>query len=74
MHSLTSTLDGGEWLTSSPGPFTPRGRATYIHWIGGWVGSRAVLDAVSKRKIPSPRRDSNPNNPIIQPVVSRYTE
>jgi len=33
------------------------------------VGPRTGLDAVSKRKIPSPRRDSNPNHPIVQPVV-----
>jgi hypothetical protein len=25
--------------------------------IGGWVGPRAVLDAVVKRKIPSPHRE-----------------
>jgi hypothetical protein len=37
------------------------------------VGPRAGLDAVSKRKIPSPRRVSNPDNPIVQPVVSRYS-
>jgi hypothetical protein len=37
--------------------------------MGGWVGSRAVLDAVVKRKIPSPRRESNPRTPIVQPVV-----
>jgi hypothetical protein len=29
------------------------------YWIGSWVGPRAVLDAVVKRKIPSPRRESN---------------
>jgi hypothetical protein len=29
---------------------------------------RAVLDAVVK-KIPSPRRESNPRTPIVQPVV-----
>jgi hypothetical protein len=44
------------------------------HWIGGWVGPRAVLDAVVKRKIPSPRRESNPRSPIIQPVAQRYTD
>jgi hypothetical protein len=37
------------------------------------VGPRAVLDAVVKRKIPSPRRESNPRTPIIQPVAQRYT-
>jgi hypothetical protein len=28
---------------------------------------------VSKRKILSPRRESNPDHPIVQPVASRYT-
>jgi hypothetical protein len=31
--------------------------------VGCWVGSRAVLDMVSKRKIPSPCRESNPGHP-----------
>jgi hypothetical protein len=44
------------------------------HWIGGWVGPRAVLDAVVKRKIPSPRRESNPITQIFQPVAQRYTD
>jgi hypothetical protein len=41
---------------------------------GGWVGPRAVLDAVVKRKIPSLRRESNPRTPIVQLVVQRYTD
>jgi hypothetical protein len=44
------------------------------HWTGGWVGPRAVLDAVVKRKIPSPRQESNPRTPIVQPVAQRYTD
>jgi hypothetical protein len=47
-----------EWSASGPGRFTPRERALFTHWIGGWVGTRAVLDAVVKRKIPSPHRES----------------
>jgi hypothetical protein len=66
---LTSALDGGEWLASRPGRFTLRERAPATHWIGGWMGSRAVLDPVVKRKVPSPRRDSNPRTPIVQPVA-----
>jgi hypothetical protein len=66
MHCLTSALDGGEWSASHPGRFTPRERALGTHWIGGWVGPRAVLDAVVKRKIPSPRRERNPRTPIVQ--------
>jgi hypothetical protein len=38
------------------------------------VGPRAVLDAVVKRKIPSPRRESNPRTPIVQPVAQCYTD
>jgi hypothetical protein len=56
LHSfLTSALDGGEWSPSRLGRFTPRERAPGTHWTGGWVGPRVVLDAVVKRKIPSPR-------------------
>jgi hypothetical protein len=57
MHSLTSELDGGEWSDSRLGRFTPTERVPGTHWIGGWVGPRAVLDAVVKRKIRSPRRE-----------------
>jgi hypothetical protein len=38
------------------------------------VGPRAIVDAVVKRKIPSPRRESNPRTPIVQPVAQRYTD
>jgi hypothetical protein len=71
---LTSALDGGEWSASRPGRFTSRERAPGTHWIGGWVGLRAVLDAVMNRKIPSSRRESNPRNPIVQPVAQLYTD
>jgi hypothetical protein len=37
-----------------------------IHVI--YPGPRAVLDAVVKKKIPSPGRESNPKTPIVQPV------
>jgi hypothetical protein len=48
----------------------PAGKEPLVtHWIGGWVGPRAVLDAMMKRKIPIPRRESNPRTPIIQSVV-----
>jgi hypothetical protein len=71
---LTSALDGGERSASRPDRFTPRERAAGTHWIGGWVGPRAFLDAVVKRKIPSPHRESNPKTPIVQSVAQRYTD
>jgi hypothetical protein len=67
-HSLTSALDG-VWSASRPGRFIPRERDPGTHWIGGWVGPRAVLEAVVKRKIPSPRREANRGTPIVQPVA-----
>jgi hypothetical protein len=57
------------WMVSfTPWPLYHRERAPGTHWIGGWVWPRAVLDAVVKRKIPSPRREPNPRAPIVQPV------
>jgi hypothetical protein len=47
---LTSALDGAEWSITCLGCFIPRKRAASTHWIGGWVGSRASLDAVAKKK------------------------
>jgi hypothetical protein len=52
----------------APGRFTPRERAPGTHWMG------AILDVVVKRKIPSPRRESNPRTPLDQPVAQRYTD
>jgi hypothetical protein len=65
MLSLTSALDRGEWSSSRPGHFTTREGVAGTHWIGGWVGSRDVLDSAAKKKIPSPRRESNPRTPIL---------
>jgi len=36
----------GQLSASRPGHFTPRERAPGTHWIGGWVGPSAGLDAV----------------------------
>jgi hypothetical protein len=36
-----------------------------------WVGRGAGLDVVVKRRLPSPRRESNP--PIMQPVAQSCT-
>jgi hypothetical protein len=73
-HSLTSALDGGEWSASRPGRFTPRERTPRTHCIEGWVGPRAILDAVVKRKISILRHESNHKTPIVQLVAQRYTD
>jgi hypothetical protein len=44
--------------------FTPRERTPSTHWIGGWMGPRASLDAEAQRKILCPCRGSNPGHPV----------
>jgi len=63
---LTSALDGGEWSASHIGHFTPKETAPDTHWTGGWVGPRAVLDVVVKRKIPSPRWEREEKSGTVQ--------
>jgi hypothetical protein len=47
---LSSTLVGSEWSASRRGRLTSGERTPGTHWIGGWVGPRAGLDDVEKRK------------------------
>jgi hypothetical protein len=65
---LSSALVGGEWSPSHPGRFTPEERASDIHWIRRWVGPRAGLDDVKKRKFLT--------LPILElrPLGRRYTD
>jgi hypothetical protein len=57
-----------------PAALLPGKESPFIHWIGGWVGPRGVLDAVVKRKIPRPRRESKSRTSIVQPIAQRYTD
>jgi hypothetical protein len=58
----------------APGRFIPRERASGIYYVGDWVSPRVGLDMVSKRKIPNPRQESNPDHLIVQLVASHYTD
>jgi hypothetical protein len=73
-HFLTPAVDGGQWSVSCRGRFIPTERAPGTYWIGGWMGPSAIVVAVVKRKIPSPRRESNRRTPIVQPVAQSYTD
>jgi hypothetical protein len=48
----------------------PAALAPGTDWIGSWVDPRAVLDAVVKRKIPSPRRESNTTGYVLSETTS----
>jgi hypothetical protein len=67
---LTSALDGGEWSASRPGHFTLMERAPGTHWIGGWVGPNAGLDAVVKN-FPALARSRTPYHPAHSPALHR---
>jgi hypothetical protein len=64
-----------KWVVSfTSQPLYPQRKSPGTHWIGGWVGPRAVLDMVVKRKIPSPHWEWNRRTLIVQPVAQRCTE
>jgi hypothetical protein len=56
-------------VSFTPWPLYFQGRSPGTHWIGGSVDPRTGLDAVSKRKIPNPRLEWNPDHPVVQPVA-----
>jgi hypothetical protein len=74
-HSFNSAIDGSEWSASRPGRFTPRETAPGTHRIGSWVGPRAVLDAMAKRKIPAPagNRTVEPDRPACNSALYRLS-
>jgi len=57
----------------TPRPLHLRGKSPGNHWIGGWLGPRAGLDAMAKRKIPYPCRVSNSGRPA-RSLVTILTE
>jgi hypothetical protein len=64
----------GEWSDSRLGRFTPWEIVPGTHWIGGWVGPRAGLDAMEKRKISFPCWESNPGSHPAYRAVTIPTE
>jgi hypothetical protein len=56
------------------GQLYPQGKSPWYPLDRRLGGLQSVLNAVVKRKIPSPRRKSIPGTPIITPVAQRYTD
>jgi hypothetical protein len=56
-----------------PAALPPGKEPSSAHCIGGWVGPRADLDDMEKRKFLA-LPDSNSDPLAVQPVASRYTD
>jgi hypothetical protein len=69
----TSALNGVSGQRHAPAALYCRGKDPGAQWTGGWVGLRAGLDTDDRRKIICPCRGSNPDRPVVQPVVRHYT-
>jgi hypothetical protein len=41
-----------------------------IHCTGGWVGPRAIVDIVEKRRISLPCQESNPDSSVVRSIVA----
>jgi hypothetical protein len=61
---FNSELDGGKLSASRSSRFTPGEGATGTNCIGGWVGPKASLDFVEKRKglFPLPEIELGPSS------------
>jgi hypothetical protein len=74
----TRILDLGtrwRWVVSFTHlPPYPQGKSLWYPLDGRLVAPRAVLNAMVRKTIPSPRRESNPRTPIVHPVAQRYTD
>jgi hypothetical protein len=55
----------------APAALFPRRKDPGTHWIGGWVGPRAGLDAEARGKNICLCRD---RTPVVQSVVRHYTD
>jgi hypothetical protein len=72
-HSRPRHYMGVSGQRHAPAALYPRGTDPGTHCTGGWVGPRAGLDTEVRGKILCPRRWSNPDRPVVQPVVRHYT-
>jgi hypothetical protein len=63
-------------ISFPPRPFYPQGKSAWypLDRRLGELQSRSGRGGEEKISQPSPRRESNPGTPIVQPVAQRYTD
>jgi hypothetical protein len=72
-HILSLDTRSRTVVSFSPRPLYLQGKSLCAHWVGGWVGPRAGLDASVKRKCLTLCRESNPGRPAPS-LVTILTE
>jgi hypothetical protein len=70
-HSRPRHSMGVSGQRHAPAALLPPGKGPSVPIVqeAGWVG----LDTEDREKNPFPRRGSNPDRPVVQPVVRHYT-
>jgi hypothetical protein len=70
----TSALDGGEWSASRPGRALPpvKGPPVPIVQEAGWAPEPVWTQRLEEKSF-CPCRGSNPDRPVVQPVVRHYS-
>jgi hypothetical protein len=70
---MTSALNGGEWSASRPGRALPPGKGPTVPIVQEAGRASELVWTQDRGKILCPCRGSNPDHPVIQPVVRHYT-
>jgi hypothetical protein len=70
----TSELDGGEWSASRPGRALPPGKGSPIPIVqeAGWAPEPVWTQRLEEKSFRL-FWGSNPDRPVVQPVVRHYT-
>jgi hypothetical protein len=70
----TSALDGGEWSASRPGRALPSGKGPPVPIVqeAGWAPEPVWTQRLEEKSF-CLCRGSNPDRPVVQPVVRHYT-
>jgi hypothetical protein len=71
----TSALEGGEWSASRPDRALPPGKRSPVPIVqeAGWAPEPVWAQMLEEKSF-SPCRESNPDRPVVQPVVRHYTD
>jgi hypothetical protein len=71
-YLFLTALDEVSGQCHAPAALSPQERAPSTHWVGGWVGLRAVLDTEVRGRILCLCWGSNPGHPECNQTLTGY--